>query len=126
MQEILSNQKRFFYKNNVRSLRVPLWPELSVAKIWLEADKLSTFKHYMPSDWDGGNKVERPFFWTILITLAPEYVEHLIIDCRKQRLLAAQEKSLASRPINITPNWVEPLLSQPFMSRKYSENLVDI
>ena len=37
----------------------------------------------MPDEWNGGAKTERPYFYQILITLAPEYVESLINDCRQ-------------------------------------------
>ena len=29
----------------------------------------------MPDEWDGGTKSERNFFWGVLSSLAPEYVE---------------------------------------------------
>ena len=36
-------------------------------------------------------KVERSFFWAVLTTLAPEFVEQLVLDVRQQRLGAAVE-----------------------------------
>ena len=39
---------------------------------------------FMPPDWTAeSSKTERGFFWGILTTLAPEYVEELIKDCRR-------------------------------------------
>ena len=73
---ILSNQKRHFQKGEVKNLKIPLLPELAVSKIWPEATKLAHFLEYMPADWSGTSKrTERPFFWSILISLAPLYVE---------------------------------------------------
>ena len=86
MQQILTNQKRFFHKNQVRNLRIPIWPELAVHRIWPQAIQLPNFKDYMPSDWSGNSKTERPFFWAILVTMAPEFAEQLVLDCRRQRL----------------------------------------
>ena len=78
------------------------------------------FVAYMPSEFSAVNKkTERNFFWAILATLASEFCEQLIIDCREQRLRAAQERDLAPRAINIAPNWVGPLLAQPFVSCKF-------
>jgi len=54
-----------------------LWPELSIGRIWPEAVKLPRFLEHMPSDWQIQNvkKIERNFFFGVLISLAPEYVE---------------------------------------------------
>ena len=84
MQMILSNQKRHLTKGEVRLLHVPLWPELAVKRIWPQAMLLDGFANFMPPDWTGENtKTERGFFWGVLSTLAPEYVEALIKDCRR-------------------------------------------
>ena len=64
-------------------------------------------------------KAERAFFWAVLMTLAPEYVEQLVLDVRQQRLGAAQEKLLQPRQINIAPDWIAPLLAQPFIPCEY-------
>ena len=45
--------------------------------------KLPDFKDYVPSDWSAqAKKTERPFFWAVLITLAADFVEHLVNDVR--------------------------------------------
>ena len=46
----------------------------------------------MPDEWNGGSKTERNFFWGVLVTLAPEYAEQLVLDCREQRINAAQNR----------------------------------
>jgi hypothetical protein len=76
----------------------------------------------MPDDWHGNSKTERTFFWDVLVTLAPEYCEEVIKDCRRQRMLAAQHRVNAPRPINLAPNWVDALLAQPFISRCPANN----
>ena len=42
---------------------------------------LPDFRHYMPDQYTGTSKTERTFFWDVLCSLAPEYVEELIKDC---------------------------------------------
>ena len=70
-------------KNSVRTLKIPKWNELSIANIWQEAIKLNNFLDYMPDEWSvKQSKVERSYFWAILISLAEEYVEALIKNCR--------------------------------------------
>ena len=71
----------------------------------------------MPDEYVGTSKTERTFFWDILSTLASEFVEELVLDCRRQRMAAAQQRVNVPRPINVAPNWMQALLSQPFISR---------
>ena len=74
MQDILNNRKRYFRKQEVRNLKLPLWNELSVARIWPEAQQLPRMREYLPSEWSlqQPKKIQRDFFFSILITLAPE------------------------------------------------------
>ena len=112
MQDIFSNQKSYFWKNQVRSLRVPLWVELGIGKIWPQAAQLDGFFQHIPSDWSADSKkVDHTFFWQILITLALEYVEQLVIDCREQRLRSQQERLIRPQALSVAPNWVEQLLA---------------
>ena len=97
MQQILSNEKSFFWQRHVKHLRIPLWPELSVQRIWEQAVRLGNFRAYMPDEWNGNSKTERTFFWDILTTLAPEYVEELVKDCRRQRLGMAAARNAEPR-----------------------------
>ena len=78
------------------------------------------FNDHVPEEWlADSKKAERSFFYAVLMTLAPEYLEQLVLDIRQQRLGAAQEKLLQPRQINIAPGWIEPLLAQPFIPCKY-------
>ena len=73
----------------------------------------------MPEDWTADHKTEREFFWGVLTTLAPEYVEALIKDCRQQRLAAAMARNMEPRRLNVAPEWAVALLAQPFISSMY-------
>ena len=88
MQAILANRKRFLRKFEHRDLKLPMWPEISISRIWPEAQRLPRFSEYMPDEWSVQNpkKIERNFMFGILISLAPEYVEQLILDIRSQRI----------------------------------------
>ena len=88
MQDILSNHKRWVKKTATKNIKVPLWTELSVARLWPEAHNLPQFAEHMPSDWDLAHpkRIERNFFMGILVYLAPEFLEHVILDIRSQRI----------------------------------------
>ena len=113
MQAILANRKRFVRKFEHRELKLPLWPELSISRIWPEAMKLPRFAEYMPDEWSLQNvkKIEREFMFGQLITLAPEYVEMLVLDIRKQRLEQNATRVIKPRVIAVSNDWVGQLLS---------------
>ena len=101
-------------------MKVPLWPELSIARLWPEAHKLPQMAEYLPSDWNLANqkKIERGFFMGILISLAPEYLEQTILDIRSQRINQQAGRVIRPQAITVSNEWVEHLLSQPFISSK--------
>ena len=39
----------------------------------------------MPNEWTSAKKVERNYFWGVLIVLAEDYVVQLVKDVRDQR-----------------------------------------
>ena len=84
MQDLLACRKRFLRKQEQRNLKLPKWPELSIARVWPDAHRLPQFNEYMPNEWtiQKPKKIERDFFFSVLISLAPEYVEHLVLDIR--------------------------------------------
>jgi len=65
----------------------------------------------MPDEWSAeSKKTERGFFYAVLITLAREYVENLVLDCRIQRLGLAEQRLLQPRPLSVGNNWFPLLL----------------
>ena len=52
--------------------------------MWPEAASLPRFLEYIPSDWNLQNvkKIERNFMFGVLISLAPDFVETLVLDIR--------------------------------------------
>lgn len=101
-----------------------MWPELSIARVWPEAHQLPLFAEYMPSEWSLANskKIERNFFFGILISLAPEYVEQVVLDIRSQRLNQQAGRVVRPQSVNVSNEWVDNLLSQPFMSTNRKAN----
>jgi len=120
MQKILNHTKRYLTLQETRQFRVPLWPELSIARIWPQAKQLEHFILYMPDEWDTQpKKVERDFFWTILGSLQPDFVEHVIIDCREQReALKRARPPPVPKQLQIAPEWTQALLMHGFTSGK--------
>ena len=122
LQQVLKKEKSVLNQNQVKQLQVPCWAELSPKKIWATAMQLPQFADYIPSTWTAESKLlERPFFYGILVSLAPDYVTALIKDCREQRAQLV-ELSKAVKPlagVRIDATWMEELLADGFVSSKY-------
>ena len=93
-----------------------------MARQWQQAIQLENFRAHMPDDWVGDSKTERPFFYAVLASLAPEYVQELIKDCRQQRMEAAANRVTLPRQLNIAPEWAVALMEQPFVSHARAGN----
>ena len=75
----------------------------------------------MPNEWSLQNPkwIERDYMFGILIFLAPEYVEHLVLDIRQQRINQNANRVVKPQVVAVTNDWVDQLLAQPFISSKY-------
>ena len=104
------DEKKVFKRVEVRDLQVPLWPELSIARIWVEAIRLPGFADHVPSEWKDGNGVDRVFFFRILSTLAPDFLVTLIEDCRRQRTNKAMAQEQLVKPVAATDKWLKLLM----------------
>ena len=63
--------------------------------MWPQAAHSQKFMRYMPKDFirakDKG-KIDRDFFWGILYTVAPDFVEALIDECNVLRSAARKPR----------------------------------
>ena len=116
---ILNNKKKCFKKKDIKTLRVPPWPELAMNRMWAEVSKHPEFRALTPEDWFLHKKNrERSYFWGIVSTLMPDFVEQLIEDCRFQRKQGAVDRLNKPRELPIDREWAKKLLAQPYVSSK--------
>ena len=90
----------------------------------------------MPDNWTfdkGGREPEKNFVWIITCTLQPEWVNENIERIRTARYQYKIDSQIIRPPSNtIAPEWVQELLSIPFVPSKYSNffsifgNLTDL
>jgi len=68
---------------------------------------------HIPDDWNLQNikRIERNYMFGILVSLAPEYVEQLVLDIRAQRLNQQVNKARRQQPIGVEQQWVNQLLA---------------
>ena len=118
MLAISYKKKKCFKQKDVRHLTVPTVPELGLKNIWEEALQIPEFSSYIPDEWTLANKkADRSFFWGILSTLKPDYVEQLLANCRKLR--SEQRKPPKVVTLKDMPqDMIDLLLSEPYVSSK--------
>ena len=106
-----------FHQEQIVRLKIPYWPELSIEKIWVKALLVKDFLKYMPNDWTTSKKVQREFFYTILCTLAKDFVIKLIQECQEQRYENKMMSKLKNQGIRMTldKNWANILTAHKFV-----------
>ena len=118
--QIIKSEKLYYMQTNIKQMYIPQWEELAVKYVWAEAMMHHSFKHYLPDHWSPSNhQVDRGFFFAILGSVCPEYVNGLISDCRIQRKLRRQQPKAAQSIKSINPMMLRMLLKHDFVSGKY-------
>ena len=74
------------------------------------------FLQYVPDEWAGGLRADRSFFYAVLQTLAPEYVNALLQECRELREQRKAKVNLGANLTTIQAQFLLPLLQGPFKS----------
>ena len=118
LQQIIRDDKRVLQRQNIPRVFVSNWPELGVRMIWPQAVRIEGFLEHMPDGWDGVHKTERKFFYGVLTSLAPNFVQAVVNEARQLRYQHRLGREAPQRQMQISGNWAEMLLRQPFASGK--------
>ena len=118
----MCNRKQCFKKSEVHEFYVPMWPELSIRLMFEHAARVKGFLARMPDDWTTTRKVERRYFWAVLSTLAPKFVEQMIWECRilREEARESKKKKKIDDQNLISEEYAEGLLKFNFTTGKYS------
>ena len=88
LRELLSGQKQLMKKAEVRAVQVPMYDELSVRRLWPEMRKDPIFLSYFPSKYPKDKGPPREYFFNVLNTLHPEYLQQLMGHANQERMAA--------------------------------------
>lgn len=88
----------------VKSIKVPLYEELNVSKLWETYRKDDRLHAYLPDHVAKGRQVDRKWFFDLWNTVAPELLQPIIDNAEKVRteLTGAEAKE---ETIQITDEW---------------------
>ena len=119
--QVLNLEKKSLKQQEVSSRHVPAYEELAIQYVWGEAMKHHDFPNYMPDHWKPiNNKVDRKFFYKILNTICPHYVNNLVEDCQKQRKEARNKPKVESSLRKIPSHMLKMLLKHDYVPSKYT------
>jgi len=64
---------------------------------------------YLPSEWGLANpkKIERNWFFGVVTSLAPEYIEMVVLDIRSQRINKQAGRVVQPSTITVSNEWVD-------------------
>ena len=114
----MKDEKKVFERQNVACLFVPVWEEMGIKRVWPEAARITEFLMYFPDGWTATHKTERKFFYGILSTLAPNFVQAMVNEARQLRHNHRISRQMPVRQMNISSQWADLLLREPFVSCK--------
>ena len=119
LKEVFKDEKSLLRLDRVKRISVPLYDELSVVSMWPMLQAVAEFMKYFPSKLAKGRLPDRAYFFNILNTLQPEYIQALVKHANVQRNSAAAD-ARAIETIEISDDWWEQLNAVPFISCKLS------
>ena len=88
LKEVLAGQKQLMKKADVKAVQVPFYDELSVRRLWPELRKDPIFLSFFPSKYPKDKGPPREYFFNILNTLHPEYLQQLMAHANQERMSA--------------------------------------
>ena len=105
-------------KSEVATIQVPHYDELSVKALYPMFTKDAEMMSYFPDKYPPGKGPGREYFFNILNTKHPDYLEQVMAHANKQRI-SAEGEDMKKQSIKISEYWEEQLASMPYLSRKY-------
>ena len=91
LKDVLAGKKLLMKKAQVQHITVPHYDELSVKALWPDVKRDPEFTCYFPDSYPAGKGPPRQYFFDILNTLYPEYLQSMLAHANQQRNSAAGE-----------------------------------
>ena len=117
LKEVFAEDKDLLELKEVRWINVPLFDELSVIKIWPMTKENKQLMKYLPTKMAKNRVPDREYYFNILNTFQPEYVDQIIRHANNQRNSVSNDAQ-AREFIEVSDNWWKALNAVPFISCK--------
>ena len=91
LKEVLGEDKQLLKKQEVNYIHVPQYDEISVKALWPEVKKDADFMQYFPSKYPKDKGPPREYFFNIMNTKMPDYLQQILDHANKLRMTASGE-----------------------------------
>ncbi len=108
LRQILQDEKFLLKKNQVNYINVPHFDELSVDKMWPTLKDDEEFNVYFQDKYPELKGPNREYFFNILNTVYPDYLQQVTEHASKQRYTVEGEKA-KEEVIRATDRWYDEL-----------------
>ena len=85
LKQVLNEEKDLFRKEDVKFINMPHFDELSVKRIMPEVRNFPEAMLYFPSKERKGLVMNREYFFNILNTVVPKYVQKIVQNANNLR-----------------------------------------
>ena len=85
MKQVLAGEKDLLHRSDVNEISVPQYEELSVKALYPQFAKDAKFMSLFPDKYPKGKGPPRDYFFNVLNTLHPEYLQNVMNHANKQR-----------------------------------------
>ena len=118
LKQVLAEEKQLLKKSEVKPIHVPQYEELTVKHIWPQFVEDPEMSQYFPDVFSPGKGPSREYFYNVLNTVHPEYLERFLNHANKERM-AADGIVGQTEAIQISEFWEQQLKAMPYLSSKY-------
>ena len=118
LKQVVNEDKELLHTTEVKWVNVPQYDELSVKSLWPEVSKQKEVMRYMPDKQRKGQQISRAYFFNVLNTVMPAYVDKLLRHANNKRMdagIADPKRDF----IELSDAWYKKLMAFPFISRKF-------
>ena len=89
LKQVFVEQKQLLKKKDVDSIEVPRFDELSVKQLWPEFQKDKVLARYFPDNFADSKGPSRKYFFDVLNTIYPDYLEKIMAHANEMRWTSA-------------------------------------
>jgi hypothetical protein len=120
LQQIVEGKKPMLESYRVPRIKVPTWPELSVAKLLPAVMSDPILKKYFPDKYAKGKVPDRHYFWGVICAVKPGYFKALVNNALEQRSKIHAEEEKAEKVIQIKNDILVKMLDAPYWLSKHT------
>ena len=117
LKQVFAGKKDLLPLNQVRPINVPHYDELSVENLIKDIMGDAELARFFPDQATKGNRPDRVFFFNVINTLQPDYLQKLIMHAQSQRARGSEAQANPNI-IEVNDFWRKELEATPYFSSK--------